>query len=703
MKFNKLKSLVILCFILMIFAGISCISAQDVNETSQNIVFEDQSDDLSIMPNDDALSMMPNDDDFYYIQEEIDNAESGDKILLSKDYVGYGDAITVDKSLTIDGNGHTLDAKGLSHVFTVEADNVVISNIKFLNGDSDDGGAIHWYGDSGTLKNSIFENCYSDEGSAIYWTGGLGNINGCNFTKCYGGGGCIAWDVEEEDSYNGQSHIINCNFINNTCRAIDVLSSCSHIYEISSCSFINNTDETCGGAIFNYGTITKITNSNFIGNTAEEYGEETSGGAIVTYGHIDEISKNNFTDNYAYWGGAIENSGSIGTIVNNRFISNRAKYGGAIDNWGDGSISKISNNYFKDNSAEEGAAINNIDDAVIDTLSGNQLLNNMASDGSEIANDATINNQADNTKSDGIYRNTYFTTNNPSVKAYPNSAVFTFVLKNSDGVPVSYADVSYTYDGKTVNTKTDDDGKVSFTISRAKSGPFKITGKFLGDTYNNASSFSKTITVAKNAVKFSSPTKQVAYSSSKRTFKIALKTSNNKALKSKSVTLSINGKNYKVKTDSKGIATFKIKLPNKKKNYNYKVKFAGDKANSAKTYSGKLVVDKFKVKFTDASKSIIYHAVTKKSFSICLKDNNNKVLKNKKVTLTFNKKTYTAKTSSSGYAQFTVKIPLKSTTIKYTVKFKGDSQHYKKTYTGKVKLSYTNIICFYYYGYPIYI
>ena len=64
MKFNKLKSLVILCFILMIFAGISCISAQDVNETSQNIVFEDQSDDLSIMPNDDALSMMPNDDDF---------------------------------------------------------------------------------------------------------------------------------------------------------------------------------------------------------------------------------------------------------------------------------------------------------------------------------------------------------------------------------------------------------------------------------------------------------------------------------------------------------------------------------------------------------------------------------------------------------------------------------------------------------------
>ena len=130
MKFNKFKSLALLFLMLMVFAGLSCISAQDINETSQDIVFENQSD---------ALSMMPDDDDFYYIQEEIDNAESGDKILLSKDYVGSGDAITVDKSLTIDGNGHTLDAKGLSHVFTVNADNVVISNVKFLNGGSNNG------------------------------------------------------------------------------------------------------------------------------------------------------------------------------------------------------------------------------------------------------------------------------------------------------------------------------------------------------------------------------------------------------------------------------------------------------------------------------------------------------------------------------------------------------------------------------------
>lgn len=694
MRFNKFKSLIMLCLMLMIFAGIFCVSAQDVNETSQDIVFENQSE---------ALSMMPSDDDFYYVQEEIDNAESGDKILLSRDYVGYGNAITVDKPLTIDGNGHTLDAKGLSHVFTVQADNVIISNVKFLNGDSVDGGAIHWNGNSGTLKNCIFESCNSNSGSAIRWTGGLGYINGCKFTKCSGDGGCIAWDVEDEDSYDGHSYIINCNFIDNACRAIDVTSSCCLLYEISASTFINNTDETCGGAIYNGGTITKITNNNFIRNTAEDGSAETGGGAIRNCKNIDEISNNNFTGHYAYWGGVIENSGNIATITNNRFISNRAEYGGVIDNWGDGSISKITDNYFQDNSALDGAAINNIDDAVIDVLSGNKLLNNVASEGSEIANEATIGIQNDNMASDGIYRSTYFTTNSPDVKAYPNSATFKFVLKNSDGIPLSDADVSYTFDGKTVNTKTDSDGAVSFSISPSKAGSYKITGKFLGDMYNNASSFSKTISVSKNAVKFSTPTKQVSYSASKRTFKIALKTSNNKALKSKYVTLSINNKNYKVKTDSKGIATFKVKLPNKKKNYNYKVKFAGDNANNAKTYSGKLVVDKFKVKFTNPTKTIYYHAVNKKSFSFYLKDNHNNALKNKKVTLSFNKKKYTAKTDSYGYAQFTVTIPLKDKTIKYTLKYNGDGQHYKKSYAGKVKLSYTNIICYYVYGYPVYI
>ena len=43
----------------------------------------------------------------------------------------------------------------------------------------------------------------------------------------------------------------------------------------------------------------------------------------------------------------------------------------------------------------------------------------------------------------------------------------------------------------------------------------------------------------------------------------------------KTLKLTINNKTYSVKTNSKGIASFKINLKTKK-TYNYSVKFAGD-------------------------------------------------------------------------------------------------------------------------------
>ena len=62
------------------------------------------------------------------------------------------------------------------------------------------------------------------------------------------------------------------------------------------------------------------------------------------------------------------------------------------------------------------------------------------------------------------------------------------------------------------------------------------------------------------------------------------------ALKKKVVTIKINKKTYKAKTNAKGIVTFKVKLPKKAKKYSYTVKFAGDKFCNAKTLKGKLTV-----------------------------------------------------------------------------------------------------------------
>lgn len=178
------------------------------------------------------------------------------------------------------------------------------------------------------------------------------------------------------------------------------------------------------------------------------------------------------------------------------------------------------------------------------------------------------------------------------IYAYPNSEYFIITLMDSvTGNALLNKQVQYKFNnGKVATVKTDANGVVKIKISVSKYGNYAMQVNFLGDEHYKASSISKTIKVYKNSVKFTGATKKVKKAKSKRTFKITLKTSNNKVLKSKYVYLTINKKTYKVKTNSKGIAAFKIKLPRIKKTYKYKVKFKGDNGNYARTYSAKLKV-----------------------------------------------------------------------------------------------------------------
>lgn len=187
--------------------------------------------------------------------------------------------------------------------------------------------------------------------------------------------------------------------------------------------------------------------------------------------------------------------------------------------------------------------------------------------------------------------NTRFSTSNPSIKAYPNLGYFTFTLNDAKGTPLAAKKVTYNFNGKQYNATTNINGQVTFKISVSKAASYTITGKFVGDSQYAGSSFTKTIKVSKNSVKFASPTKKVKKSKDKKAqFKITLKTSNNILLAKKLVYIKINKKTYKIKTNAKGVATFKLKLPKVKKTYKYKLTFKGDSSNNKKTYSGSLKV-----------------------------------------------------------------------------------------------------------------
>lgn len=64
--------------------------------------------------------------------------------------------IEINKPLTINGNGHTIDALRHTRLFKITADNMKLDNITLINGLSEDSqGAIYWSGKNGSVSNSV--------------------------------------------------------------------------------------------------------------------------------------------------------------------------------------------------------------------------------------------------------------------------------------------------------------------------------------------------------------------------------------------------------------------------------------------------------------------------------------------------------------------------------------------------------------------
>ena len=185
---------------------------------------------------------------------------------------------------------------------------------------------------------------------------------------------------------------------------------------------------------------------------------------------------------------------------------------------------------------------------------------------------------------------TSLSASNVNINANPNSGTFKVTLK-SNGAALAGQNVTITFNGKSYTALTDKNGIASFKLASAVAKKYPVAISFAGNDKYLSSTANAYVTIKKNAVKFSSPTKKVKKAKAKKAqFKITLKTSNKKALAKKLVYIKINKKTYKAKTNAKGLAVFKLKLAKKKKTYKYTVSFKGDKANAKKTYKGKLAV-----------------------------------------------------------------------------------------------------------------
>ena len=359
------SKIIFICMLLLISCSLSCVMAADSGNSTQDV-------DLAITENDevvqdDNLALAENDNltagagTFSELTGEVKQAEEDSTITLNKDYDG-GESLSIilDKALTIDGNGHTIDCKNQKACFAfyASAGEITLKNLIIKNGNNDyfkTGGAILITGSAKlTIINCTFENNYAKNyGGAIYngVKDGTLTINNTKFINNNAGGedgGAIytKGDLSIENSYfksntakvdGGAIYSVkgveatNCTFESNKATGArshkcygGAICAKEEIY-LEDCQFSNNVADNCGGAVYGYDNVL-VTGSEFEENSAKE------GGAIYVDGPRAVVDKSTFTKNSA-------TSGCGGAIYaykwahagNSTFIANTATgKGGAI-------------------------------------------------------------------------------------------------------------------------------------------------------------------------------------------------------------------------------------------------------------------------------------------------------------------------------------------------------------------------------------
>ena len=649
-----------------------------------------QTDEVIVQTDNDEILSEKDDGTFTALQNKIDATEEGSIITLENDYK-YDDyfnktnRITISKSLTIDGQGHTIDANSQSGIFYLTGNSIVLKNITFTNSYLDEyDGAIINEGGNCTINSCIFKNCFSKDsgvidngyacictlnsctfnncsawyyGAAIY-NGGICTVNSCTFNDCLG--------YDAIYNHAGDCYINFCNF--NRCgdSAIEnsgsdgttancIIDSCAFndcwskdiggggaIYNtkgvnciINSCTFNNGYSSSRGAAIYNDDGITRhhrvtctINSCNFNNCSAKE-----KGGAIYNYGVVDcSISSCNFNNCSAKEeGGAIyyyddNDKGNVRTIKSCTFNNCVAGEGGAIKN--DNAMCTIDSCTFRSCSAkEEGGAVYNTD-----------------------------------------------------IKCIIDSSTFTSCSANDGGAIYTFGGKCNIYSNIFNKCSANNNAASIYVIS-----DYNIVGcKFSGFRENELYPIGITTTDCIFLLETSISASNIAtvYNGGKY-LTATLKDSTGKKISGMKLTVVLGGKTYTPTTDKNGQVKVSTNGLAPVKTYVAKITFNGNSKYDKSTKSVKINVNKANPKLT-AAKKTFKRTVKVKNYAVVLKTNQNKALKSVWVYLKVNKKTYKVKTNSRGQAIFKINNLAKKGTFNAIVKFAGNKYYNAKTVNTKI-------------------
>ena len=376
---------IILCLTLFIIS-VAAVSAADENQT----IINDESDILTVSQTDEVLGA--DDGTFTALQNKISRAADGATINLENDYIHDSrfsdDGISITRDLTINGNGHKIDANGASRIFFISDAKVILNNVELINGTSDLGGAISNSEGDITLNDCNIRDNFASFGGAICSVLGSVHLSGCYFNnniaasggalythECdevsfydcdfnknlayYNGGALYSYGCEDvkidecrffEDCanwgggiYSEQSIIALENSAFTNAYAImggGAIASNESGINIKSCNFKNDTCKNTGGTIYNFRSSLYIDDSEF-----RQGGSIGKGGVIGNLESNLTVLSSVFYDNFGTEGGVIYNIYGNVRIEDNTFYMSLAHQFAVMQGDLLDSLS-IKNNYF---------------------------------------------------------------------------------------------------------------------------------------------------------------------------------------------------------------------------------------------------------------------------------------------------------------------------------------------------------------------
>ena len=640
----KLKRTIIVTFMLLAILAAGAVSAE--NQSAADLAIDEAGNESSIDSSaqesnhvsmhymDTALESggeeIPEDKEFAYLQSLIDTADEGGVIDLEGTYIGAGGEMKINKRLTINGNGAILDAKGMSRAFTITGNNVTIQNVTFAN----------------CKYNDRYNNAW---GGAIIWSGAYGTLKDCTFINC-----TASTSGNDRDARGGAVYlsgtipsISGCSFTNCTAKN-DYTNLYYHARGTSSyggaiCIDSGADHATVADCIFENTLSYASSYSQDIRGWSADTTSYSYGGAIFWNGAYGSLKNSNFTNSLA-------ETSSISEYSTVSCDSSAYSYGGAI--YWEGSNGIVDGCRFLNTSAKSGA---------VTTYGGGNFASSSYSYGGAIYVKGT---------SKQVSKSTFEDCHADARSGYASS-----------GIDWSVSGTSSTYSTTTEGAAICDKD-AGATVNDCSFKDCSCNGDYKS-VISNVKSVSGSTVSPKISTGISASKVTATYGVSKK-FTATLKDASGSPVKSASVTVKVGSISKTLTTNDRGEVSVDISglTP---KTYTATISFGGNGIYKASSATASVTVKKATPKLTAKAKTFKKSVKTKK-YTITLKDNINRAIKNAKVTIKVNKKTYTAKTDAKGKATFKIKNLKKKGTFKSTVTYKGDGCYSKATKKVKIKV-----------------